>query len=73
MSISRLAGVAVLTEEHCQVLSRMLADALDLRYPGACSDCDESGDGLCEVHAADLLETDAYIEFGRQFGVEAAQ
>jgi transcriptional regulator with XRE-family HTH domain len=56
---------------HGEVLGQALADAIAYRDPtGICPDCDTHPAGLCEAHAGDLDKTDAYIELGRQLGIE---
>jgi hypothetical protein len=69
--ITRAAVGAGLTAGRREVLGQALADAIEYRTPGAdCPDCDAHPAGLCYDHAADLDRTDAYLELGRQLGIE---
>jgi len=54
-----------------EVLGQALADAIAHRTPeGFCTECETRPEGLCNDHAADLDLTDAYIQLGRELGIE---
>ena len=57
-----------------EVLGAALADAIAHRTPESyCEECEVRPEGLCNDHAADLDLTDAYIELGRELGIEVDQ
>jgi len=54
------------------VLGQALADATAYREPsGDCADCDSHPAGLCEPHAGDLDQADAYAALALELGIEA--
>ena len=55
-----------------EVLRQALADAVFYRDPPlVCSAC-EAADGLCEACAAELARARAYLDLGRELGMEAS-
>jgi hypothetical protein len=57
--------------DQCEVLRQALADAVYYRDPPVyCAACKTVG-GLCEGCAAGLARARAYLDLGRELGVEA--
>ena len=70
----QLGQVLDVLAEYSEVLGQALADALAWRTPeGWCPQCDASPAGLCDDHAADLDQTDAYLQLAAELGIEIAQ
>jgi len=53
------------------ILGQALADAVAYRDPaGSCTACDDSPAELCQDHAADLDQADAYLALAGSLGIE---
>jgi hypothetical protein len=65
---------ATLTPQQREVIGQALADAADYREARGsdsfCADCEAHPAGICPDHTAELDRCDAYLELGRQLGVD---
>lgn len=69
--VTRAAVGLTLASAQLAVLGDALADAIEYRQPsGSCADCDSHPAALCEPHAGDLDQADAYAALARQLGLE---
>jgi hypothetical protein len=60
-----------LLERQRETLAQALADAVSYRDPPLCCDACETQQGrLCEQCAATLARARAYVDLGREIGVE---
>jgi len=60
-----------LTAGDLTILGQALADAVSYRDPaGSCPDCDTHPAELCQDHAADLDQADAYLALADSLGIE---
>jgi hypothetical protein len=70
----RSAGALGPDDSQRELLGQALADAITYRTPDSfCTGCEDHPAGLCDDHAADLDLTDAYLQLGRELGIEVAR
>jgi hypothetical protein len=58
--------------EQCALLREALADAVYYRDPPVHCDACKALDGLCDECAAGLARARAYLDLGRELGMEAS-